>query len=898
MRRAMSMVVAVAALCLAVPGVAAASRAPEPRSAQSDVAVSGTVTQSDGDPAPNVNVVYYDSADGQYEASIATDSFGDYTLHLTPGSTGHLLVESSPVSYTSVTQTSQSYFVAALSPTATYSTDTTVNLTLPPIPPVVTLTVTLLDAEGNPVAGTQINDQTCFPGCLYSDGSWQIGKPAPGDEGLNWSGSESCTTDASGQCTFDGGAGLPAVLAYKVAVPPGYEGGSSDQTSVVQFGATNGATTLTEPPLPATTPVSGTVTQSDGDPAPNVNVVYYDSADGQYEASIATDSFGDYTLHLTPGSTGHLLVESSPVSYTSVTQTSQSYFVAALSPTATYSTDTTVNLTLPPIPPVVTLTVTLLDAEGNPVAGTQINDQTCFPGCLYSDGSWQIGKPAPGDEGLNWSGSESCTTDASGQCTFDGGAGLPAVLAYKVAVPPGYEGGSSDQTSVVQFGATNGATTLTEPPLPATTPVSGTVTQSDGDPAPNVNVVYYDSADGQYEASIATDSFGDYTLHLTPGSTGHLLVESSPVSYTSVTQTSQSYFVAALSPTATYSTDTTVNLTLPPIPPVVTLTVTLLDAEGNPVAGTQINDQTCFPGCLYSDGSWQIGKPAPGDEGLNWSGSESCTTDASGQCTFDGGAGLPAVLAYKVAVPPGYEGGSSDQTSVVQFGATNGATTLTLDNLGSVTLGAATTYLLSPNGTDIESPSAFAVSKDELPPGGVVVASGLRYTLTHVPTGGKVLMQIDLPPGSHPTSLYKLLDGEYVDVTPLASISGATVKLDLTDGALGDEDGKRNGVIVDPIVPIKGVIGKASVIIETRATVMSSGKRKKVTLKVTTVGPSGSLDGRIQIYDGKSLLSSHLLDSTEATYTISLPKDAGSQIDVVWRGSARYRPTCSMPVSV
>ena len=42
-----------------------------------------------------------------------------------------------------------------------------------------------------------------------------------------------------------------------------------------------------------------------------------------------------------------------------------------------------------------------------------------------------------------------------------------------------------------------------------------------------------------------------------------------------------------------------------------------------------------------------------------------------------------------------------------------------------------------------------------------------------------------------------------VDVTSLATISGDTLTMHLTDGGLGDADHEANGVIVDPLVPVR-----------------------------------------------------------------------------------------------
>ncbi len=89
------------------------------------------------------------------------------------------------------------------------------------------------------------------------------------------------------------------------------------------------------------------------------------------------------------------------------------------------------------------------------------------------------------------------------------------------------------------------------------------------------------------------------------------------------------------------------------------------------------------------------------------------------------------------------------------------------------------------------------------PENGVAVVGALNYHVTQVPVGGAVKITLTLPSGSNPTNVYKYDEGTYTDISQLAEISGDTVTLTLTDGGAGDEDGVRNGVIVDPVVPVR-----------------------------------------------------------------------------------------------
>src|SRR5262249_33484683 len=113
--------------------------------------------------------------------------------------------------------------------------------------------------------------------------------------------------------------------------------------------------------------------------------------------------------------------------------------------------------------------------------------------------------------------------------------------------------------------------------------------------------------------------------------------------------------------------------------------------------------------------------------------------------------------------------------------------------------------LTSPDGTQLGNLVVAAVSGNTLPSGAIVTSGALSYTVHDVPVGGTIDVQIALPNGSAPTGVFKLQSGQYVDVSSSAVISGNTITLHLTDGGLGDADGSANGVIVDPVIPVRRV---------------------------------------------------------------------------------------------
>jgi len=95
-----------------------------------------------------------------------------------------------------------------------------------------------------------------------------------------------------------------------------------------------------------------------------------------------------------------------------------------------------------------------------------------------------------------------------------------------------------------------------------------------------------------------------------------------------------------------------------------------------------------------------------------------------------------------------------------------------------------------------------------LPAGAVAIVGSLEFTVNVTP-GGSVRVRLVLPEGSAPNALYKLRHKagggeEYVEIpSSLYTITGNTIELTLVDGGPDDEDGEVNGVIVDPLVPVR-----------------------------------------------------------------------------------------------
>ena len=112
-----------------------------------------------------------------------------------------------------------------------------------------------------------------------------------------------------------------------------------------------------------------------------------------------------------------------------------------------------------------------------------------------------------------------------------------------------------------------------------------------------------------------------------------------------------------------------------------------------------------------------------------------------------------------------------------------------------------TVELINPAGTLAASLSA-APAPPGLPSGGVAPVGALSYEVTNVAAGTTIEVILKLPTGSTPTTVYKYVGGQYVQVPfSEAQIHGTEVALKITDNGPWDED-PTPGVIQDPLIPV------------------------------------------------------------------------------------------------
>jgi phosphodiesterase/alkaline phosphatase D-like protein len=94
-----------------------------------------------------------------------------------------------------------------------------------------------------------------------------------------------------------------------------------------------------------------------------------------------------------------------------------------------------------------------------------------------------------------------------------------------------------------------------------------------------------------------------------------------------------------------------------------------------------------------------------------------------------------------------------------------------------------------------------------LPPGVVAPVGSVSYEVSEVSPYTTISVTFKLPPGSAPVTVYKLVEGEYIEYpASKTKISGEQITLEITDNGPWDED-PTAGVIRDPLVPVQSQVG-------------------------------------------------------------------------------------------
>jgi protocatechuate 3,4-dioxygenase beta subunit len=748
------------------------------------------VTDASGAPVAGAGVEF--GIHTTSDVSTVTLADGSYTLHVFLGASGALTVGATTG-------------LGATTELDNITGDTETDFALPALAQVQ---LTVEDANSNPLAGIVV-DQKTHAG--YATFAAPFGDTLPNGDAVAFSyapgGGQECTTDASGQCLFSEPLGATPIFSATTQLVP-------SDPSYPTFNATAGATPLVTDALTDATmtfasapdnlaTLSGVVTDASGAPVAGTGVSF-----GVHTASAVstvTDANGSYTLHVILGASGVLTTGFAtappPLAGLGVTLSRDLPAITG---------DTESDITFPALPAVAQVRLTVDDANSNPLAGV-IVDQN------QGKNAFRFGGTLPNGDAVTFSyaltdDEMECTTDASGQCLFPAPIGAtPGFTATTQLVPsdPSYPTftATANTTTVVTDALTDATITFASASDSLAT-LSGVVTDPSGAPVAGASVDF----GGRHSPSnvyTVTDANGSYTLHVILGASGPLTVGfgATPPPLASLSVTLSRDLPAIIG-------DTESDITLPTLPAVAQVRLTVEDANSNPLAGvivdqSETKNSTQFGGTLPNGDAVTFSYAPPDDE-------LECTTDASGQCLFSAPLGATLGFSATTQLVPGdssYPTLTAGTSQLVTDSLTD-ATIPFLDLASFSSTGSVTGSVAvgSPEGTSISGLSNQSVPGNALPSGAQVLTGALSYQVSGLAPGGSADVTFVLPPGSNPTSVYKLQGGVYVDFSSIATITGDTVTLHLTDGGLGDSDGLVNGVIVDPLILSRAAVPGAPTI--------------------------------------------------------------------------------------
>ena len=500
--------------------------------------------------------------------------------------------------------------------------------------------------------------------------------------------------------------------------------------------------------LPAITTftLSGVLTDSSGNPVAGADVSANSTTTGAGASTTSGDD-GSYSLELVP--------DTYSVDFdASVDGIGETVSIGSLS----ISSDLVENVSYAPVG---TVTTTVEDANGNPVPGASVSMMRVGSGI---NATTEDGTPYR----ILGGGGRCRTTDSNGDCTFSGLVGQ--LYNFNASTSDGRDASGSGSPTV------DGNIVTIQLPAITTFTLSGVLTDSSGNPVAGADVSANSTTTGAGASTTSGDD-GSYSLELVP--------DTYSVDFdASVDGIGETVSIGSLS----ISSDLVENVSYAPVG---TVTTTVEDANGNPVPGASVSMMRVGSGI---NATTEDGTPYR----ILGGGGRCRTTDSNGDCTF---SGLVGVLYDFNITPPGglAESGMGSPTAEGTTVMIQLEDYVTVQSAGSTP---GTISISSPAGTQLADVSDTVATTNGLPAGSVAVTGALSYEVDVAP-GSSASVMLTLPSGSDPTDVFKYQNGAYVNVTSLATISGDTITLTLTDGGLGDADGAVNGVIVDPLVPVR-----------------------------------------------------------------------------------------------
>lgn len=432
--------------------------------------LSGKVTDSNGNDLVGMTVGLIDQNGNPTIYSTTTAANGDYSLAVPDGTTDYLELQG-------VVVAASGY--AAFNFSVETSTELTVNSDRTDdfvIPPIVGVQLTVDESSGIPAPAAGVGFGGGASAVTLSSG--QV---------VNISGSDASATNTNQDGVIDLSAiALPSAdAAYGVYLtpPPGDLTDIVTQPPLFPVSASESLTVS----LNAGTLISGQVTDSNGVELSGVGL-RFGSNGGK------TSSNGDYSFPVTPGSTNYIGLGGSASAASGYNPTQ---FSMGTESTFTVTSGLIENFTVP----VAGVLVTVLRPDGTPASGASVTLAFTASGELLTLPSGQV-------VGLGYAASTG-TTDANGVVDLTAVPIPGAVYELDIVPPPG--DATDVETLVNGLTVAGPAASFTES-LQAGVPISGQVTDSNGNELSGVSVLFGSNT----TISTTTSSNGDYSVLVPP----------------------------------------------------------------------------------------------------------------------------------------------------------------------------------------------------------------------------------------------------------------------------------------------------------------------------------------------------------------------------------------------
>ena len=571
--------------------------------------------------------------------------------------------------------------------------------------------------------------------------------------------------------------------------------------------------------------VQGRVTQANGDPIAGLSV--WVTSPSSFSIEAVTDADGNYSATLTnvtPGTQFYVTAGGPRTTWPMSVQ-----WVSAPS----FNRTAIINIVLSPFLS-TRLTIVVNDTNHHLVSGALVS--------LALSGS--LASFLTNDPYL----ASTCTTNASGTCSLDAPSDFGSAIAQgNLTLTVSASLGGAVIGTALWDGMT--ATTSINPPPPASlSTVQGRVTQANGDPIAGLSV--WVTSPSSFSIEAVTDADGNYSATLTnvtPGTQFYVTAGGPRTTWPMSVQ-----WVSAPS----FNRTAIINIVLSPFLS-TRLTIVVNDTNHHLVSGALVS--------LALSGS--LASFLTNDPYL----ASTCTTNASGTCSLDAPSDFGSAIAQgnlTLTVSASLGG------AVIGTALWDGSRKSQLIDAGIITSTSVPAGTLSVVSTVGKAITRLSVSQSvaTLPSGVTTALGAISYVITGLDIGASTNVSFYLPSSSSGTNgLFKKIGGTWVDLAPYCVFDGQRVTLSVTDGGVLDADGLANGIVVDPVVPVR--IASKALFRLALSTASSAVKRgAKVSIKVSFVNFQHPGVTAVKLYDNGILLGTVSVKAGSGVWSGSLQK--------------------------